>query len=149
MALSQMPLAYIDIRFFAHATEDLNRVVKAVETILPTDHLDNIVFRRKNLRGHHGNSITLLEAKIKRREIIKAFIDNLSTSLSELDKETLLSEIGSRVEKGSLYIRLDKQAALHGEVKLCTADPIRVRIRFRKKKLEDITKVCREMGILP
>jgi len=149
MALSQMPLAYIDIRFFAHATEDLNRVVKAAEIILPPDHLDNIVFRRKNLRGHHGNSITLFEAKIKRREIIKAFIDNLSTSLSELDKETLLSEIGSRVEKGSLYIRLDKQAALHGEVKLCTADPIRVRIRFRKKKLEDITKICREMGILP
>lgn len=149
MALSQMSLAYIDIRFFAHATEDLNRVVKAVETILPTDYLDNIVFRRKNLRGHHGNPITLFEAKIKRREITKAFIENLSTSLSELDKETLLSEIGSRVEKGSLYIRLDKQAALHGEFKLCTADPIRVRIRFRKKKLEDITNICREMGILP
>ncbi len=149
MALSQIPLAYIDIRFFAHATEDLNRVVKAAETIFPTDHLDNIMFRRKNLRGHHGNPIILFEAKLKRREIIKAFIENLSTSLSELDKETLLSEIGSRVEKGSLYIRLDKQAALHGEFKLCTADPIRVRIRFRKKKLEDITKICREMGILP
>jgi len=149
MALSQMPLAYVDIRFFAHATEDLNRVVKAAETILPTDHLDNIVFRRKNLRGHHGNPITLFEAKIKSREIIKAFIENLSTSLSELDKETLMSEIGSRVEKGSLYIRLDKQAAHHGEFKLCTSDPIHVRIRFRKKKLEDITKICREVGILP
>ena len=144
-----MPIAYIDIRFLAHATEDLNRVVKAAETILPTDYLDNVVFKRKNLRGHYGNPITLFEARIRRREIIKAFIENLSTGLSGLDKETLLSEIRLHVEKGSLYIRLDKQAALQGEFKLCTADPIRVRVRFRKEKLEDIVEVCREMGMLP
>ncbi|MFQ6081176.1 MAG: RNA-binding domain-containing protein [Candidatus Bathyarchaeia archaeon] len=144
-----MPVAYIDIRFFAHATEDLNRVVKAAETILPTDYLDNIVFKRRNLRGHYGNPITLFEARIKRREIIKAFIENLSTGLGGSDKETLLSEIGLHAEKGSLYIRLDKQAALQGEFKFCTADPIRVRIRFRKEKLEDIIEACREMGILP
>ena len=149
MVLSQVPIAYIDIRFFAHATEDLNRVVKAAETILPTDYLDNIVFKRKNLRGHYGNPIALFEVRIKRREIIKAFIESLSTGLSGLDKETLLSEIGSHVEKGSLYIRLDKQAALQGEFKLCTADPIRVRVRFRKEKLEDIVEVCQKMGILP
>jgi len=149
MVLSQVHIAYIDIRFFAHATEDLNRVVKAVETILPTDYLDNIVFKRKNLRGHYGNPITLFEARIKRREMVKAFVENLSTGLSGLDKETLLSEIGLHVEKGSLYIRLDKQAALQGEFKLCTADPFRVRVRFRKEKPEDIVEVCREMGILP
>jgi len=149
MVLSQVPIAYIDVRFFAHATEDLNRVVKAAETILPTDHLDDIVFKRKNLRGHYGNPITLFEARIKRREMVKAFVENLSTGLSGLDKETLLSEIGLHVEKGSLYIRLDKQAALQGEFKLCTADPIRVRVRFRKEKPEDIVEVCREMGILP
>ena len=149
MVLSQVPIAYIDIRFFAHATEDLNRVVKAVETILPTDYLDSIVFKRKNLRGHYGNPITLFEARIKRREMVKAFVESLSAGLSGLDKETLLSEIGLHVEKGSLYIRLDKQAALQGEFKLCTADPIRVRVRFRKEKPEDIVEVCREMGILP
>ena len=149
MVLSQVSIAYIDIRFFAHATEDLNRVVKAVETILPTDYLDDIVFKRKNLRGHYGNPITLFEARIKRREMVKAFVESLSTGLSGLDKETLLSEIGLHVEKGSLYIRLDKQAALQGEFKLCTADPIRVRVRFRKEKPEDIVEVCREMGILP
>jgi len=149
MVLSQVSIAYIDIRFFAHATEDLNRVVKAVETILPTDYLDDIVFKRKNLRGHYGNPITLFEARIKRREIVKAFVESLSAGLSGLDKETLLSEIGLHVEKGSLYIRLDKQAALQGEFKLCTADPIRVRVRFRKEKPEDIVEVCREVGILP
>ena len=144
-----MPIAYIDIRFFAHATEDVNKVIQAAQHILPADYVDGISFKRNRLRGHYGNPITLFETRIKGREIIKAFIENLSTSLSRLDKETLLSEIGLHVEKGSLYIRLDKQAALQGDFKLCADDPIRVRIRFRKAKLEDIVKVCREIGVLP
>lgn len=144
-----MPIAYIDIRFFAHATEDVNKVVQAAQHILPADYVDGILFKRNNLRGHYGNPINLFETRIKGKEIIKTFIENLSTSLSRLDKETLLSEIGLHVEEGSLYIRLDKQAALQGDFKLCASDPIRVRIRFRKKKLEDIVKVCREIGVLP
>lgn len=144
-----MPIAYIDIRFFAHATEDVNKVVQAAQRILPADYADGILFKRSSLRGHYGNPISLFETRIKGREMVKAFIENLSTSLSGSDKEALLNEIELHVEKGSLYIRLDKQAALQGDFKLCAADPIRVRIRFRKKKPEDIVKVCQEIGVLP
>lgn len=144
-----MPIAYIDIRFFAHATEDVNKVVQAAKRILPADYVDGILFKRSSLRGHYGNPISFFETRIKRREMAEAFIENLSTSLSGSDKETLLSDIELHVEKGSLYIRLDKQAALQGDFKLCAADPIRVRIRFRKKKPEDIVKVCQEIGVLP
>jgi len=149
MNSSARDITAIDIRVIAHATEDVNKVVQAAQRILPPDYVDGILFKRSSLRGHYGNPITLFETRIKGREMVKAFIENLSTSLSGLDKETLLSEIGLHVEKGSLYIRLDKQAALQGDFKLCAADPIRVRIRFRKKKLEDIIKVCREIGALP
>jgi len=143
-----MPIANIDIRFFAHATEDLNKVVEAAQHILPSNYIDDIIFKRDVLRGHYGNPITLLETKIKEKEVIKAIVEKLSRGLSELDKETLLKEITLHVEKGSLYVRLDKQAALEGKFKLCTADPIRLRIRFRKGKLEDIINICRELGIL-
>ena len=143
-----MPVAYIDIRFFAHATEDLDKVVEAVQRVLPSDHMEDIVFNKNNLRGHYGNPITLFEAKIKNKETIRALVENLSSHLSELDKETLRREIHLHVEKGSLYIRLDKQAALQGKLKLCTSDPIRLRIRFRKTKIEDIVKICRELGML-
>ena len=146
--MSQIPIAYIDIRFFAHATEDLDKVVEAVQRVLPSDYMEDIVFKKSNLRGHYGNPITLFEAKIKNKEIIRALVENLSSHLSELDKETLRREIHLHVEKGSLYIRLDKQAALQGKLKLCTSDPIRIRIRFRKRKIEDIVKTCRELGML-
>jgi len=143
-----MPIAYIDIRFFAHATEDLDKVVKAVQQILPSDRIDDIVFKRDNLRGHYGNPITLFETRIKEKEIIRAFVEKLSSHLDESDKEALREEIDLRVERGSLYIRLDKQAAFQGEFRLCTADPIRVHIRFKKTKIEDIVKTCRELGMI-
>jgi len=147
-SLSQMPIAYIDIRFFVHATEDLDKVIEAVQRVLPSDHIDDIIFKKDNLRGHYGNPITLFETRIKKRETIRAFVEHLSSRLDELDKETLRREIDLHVEKGSLYVRLDKQAALQGAIKLCTADPIRVRIKFRKTKMEEIVKLCRELGML-
>jgi len=145
-----LSIAYVDISFFAHATEDEGKVLEAVRHLLPsTVHVEDLMFRRSNLRGHHGNPITLFESKIKDKSIVKAVVENLASNLSALDKETLLNEIGLHLEKGSLYIRLDKQAAFEGSFKLTTADPIRFRLRFTKNKLEDVIEINREIGMLP
>jgi len=148
VSLPHKPITYIDIRFSAHATEDQNKVVEAVRRLLPTNHIDEIIFKKSNLKGHYRNPITIFETRIKKREIVKAVVETLSSGLSDLDKEALLREIGLHTEKGSLYVRLDKQAALEGEFKLCSADPVRMRIRFRTKKLENVIKTCRELGLL-
>lgn len=147
--LSQLPVAYVDIRFCAHATEDVDKVVKAVQNTLPSDHIEDITFKRSNLEGHYGNPITFFETRIKDKETVRALVKNLSANLSSLDKEELGRTINRCVEKGSLYIRLDKQAALQGKIKLVTSDPIHIRIRFRKSKIEDVIKICREIGMLP
>ena len=147
--MPQTPIAYVDIRFFAHATEDPEKVMEAVQQILPSDHIDNIAFKKNNLRGHYGNPISLFETRIKKKEIIQALVKHLFSNLSELDKGTLFREIDLHAEDGNLYLRLDKQAALQGELKLCIADPVRVRIRFRKKRVEDVVKICRELGMPP
>jgi len=147
--LSKMPIAYVDVSFFAHATEDEAKAIEATRILLPTSQLENIVFSRSNLRGHHGNPITLFETKIKEKDIVKAVAENLSSNLGALDKETLLREINLHVEKGSLYLRFDKQAAYLGTFKLGVADPIRVRLRFNKNQLEDVVQICKEIGMLP
>ncbi len=148
MALSQTLISYLDIRFFVHATEDSDKVFEAVHHLFPPDYVDDIVFKKSNLKGHYGNPIIIFETRIKEKEIIEDMVSSLSSGLSELDKEMLLREIDLHVKKGSLYIRLDKQAAFQGKFKLCSADPIRVHMRFKKRKLEDIIKTCRELGIL-
>jgi len=146
--LSQTLISYIDVRFFAHATENLDKVFEAVRRLLPPDYVDDIVFKKNNLKGHYGNPIVIFDTRIKEKEIIEGIVTVLSSGLGKLDKEMLLREIDLHVKKGSLYIRLDKQAAFQGEFKLCSADPIRVRIRFKKSKLEDIIKTCKEIGVL-
>jgi RNA binding exosome subunit len=146
--LSQLPVAYVDVRFCAHATEDVDKVVKAVQNILPIDHMEDISFRRSNLEGHYGNPITFFDARIKDKETVRALVENLSVNLSSLDKEELGRSIHRCVEKGSLYIRLDKQAALKDKIKLVTSDPIHIRIRFRKSKIEDVIQICREIGMI-
>lgn len=146
--MSHLPVAYINIRFFAHATEDLEKVVNAVQNILPRDSIEGIAFNRTNLEGHYGNPITLFEAKIKDKETIRALMENLSSNLSTLNKEELSRETERYIGEGSFYLRLDKQAAIQGKIRLVTSDPIRIRVRFRKSKIEDIIKICREIGVL-
>lgn len=146
--MPRTPMAYVDIRFSAHATEDPGRVVEAVRNILPPSFVDCVKFERSSLRGHYGNPIVLFETRIKGNKIVQALIENLASRLHEQDKESLFRNIDRHVGEGSLYLRLDKQAALHGEVRLCAADPVRVRVRFRKGKTEDIVRFCREVGML-
>jgi RNA binding exosome subunit len=146
--LPQLPIAYVDIRFCAHATEDPDKVMKAVYNIFPSDKTEEITFNKSSLEGHYGNPITFFETRIKDKETVRALVENLSANLGSLDKEELSRELNRCVEKGSLYLRLDKQAALQGKIKLVTSDPIRIRIRFRKNKLEDLTEICREIGML-
>ncbi len=147
--LSRLPIVYIDLRFSAHATEDPNKVLEAVRRILPTQYLDLIAFKRADLRGHYSNPIILFETRIKKKEIMKALMENFSSKLEDPEKEKLLREFDLHVGDGSLYLRLDKQAASMGELRLCAADPIRIRIRFRKRKTEDVLQFCKEFGMLP
>jgi RNA-binding protein len=146
--LPQLPIAYVDIRFCAHATEDQDKVMKAVYNIFSADQSEELTFNTSSVEGHYGNPITFFETRIKDKETVRALVENLSTNLSSSDKNELGKELYRCVEKGSLYLRLDKQAALQCKIKLVTSDPIRIRIRFSKNKLEDVTEICREIGML-
>lgn len=147
--MPQFPIAYIDVRFCVHATEDEENVLEAFHNLLPIENEeDAIEFTETATEGHYGNPITFFESRIKNKNTIKILVDNLSEKLSSLDKADLRETLERCFEKGSLYLRIDKQAALQNKIKLVSSDPIRLRIRFRKSKLEDATKVCEEIGLL-
>jgi RNA binding exosome subunit len=123
--------------------------MEAVQNVLPSSHMEDIIFERSNVEGHYGNPITFFDARIKNKETVNAIVENIAANLSSLDKEELDRTIDRYVEKGSLFIRLDKQAAFRGKTRFATSDPIRIRVRFRKNKTEDVIQICREIGILP
>jgi RNA binding exosome subunit len=146
---SRIPIGYIDIRVFAHATEDVDKVLNAVRNIFPSELIDIVAFRKSSLAGHHGNPIILFEARIKEKSAAQAVFEKLSLGLSMLDKEQLNNEIVQHLDKGNLYIRLDKQSAFLNELKLSSADPIHFRIHFKKHAQEEIMDICRKSGLLP
>jgi len=146
---SKIPIGYIDIRVFAHATEDMDKVLNAAHNIFPPELIDLVVFKKTSLTGHHGNPITLFEARIKDKNAAQTVFERLSLGLSTLDKEVLSSEIEQHLDRGNLYIRLDKQSAYLNELKLSQADPIHFRIHFKKHTQEEIIEICRKFGLLP
>lgn len=142
-------IQYIDLRVFAHATEDLEKVLSAARNILPVEAADSVVFKKTSLTGHHGNPIVLVETRIKDAKIVQAAFQRLGAGLSLLDKESLNDEIMQHVENGNLYLRLDKQSAFLNQLKLSTSDPIHLKIHFKKHGAQEILDICRKSGLLP
>ena len=146
--MPKVPITYIDVRAFTHATEDQEKVLKAIHNTLPAELIDKVIFKEKRLTGHHGNPIILFETKIK-KDAVSAVFEKLSSRLESLDKELLANEIKRHLDRGNLYIRLDKQSAFLNELRIGSVDPIHLRIHFRKHSPEEIIKVCRKSGMLP
>jgi hypothetical protein len=145
---SKIPVAYVDIRTFAHATEDLDKVLSAVHNALPAELIDSITFKKTGVTGHHGNPIVLLETRVKEKSAAQAVFRKMASGLNMLDKELLGIEIQNHLEKGNLYIRLDKQTAYLNELRLCQTDPIHFRVHFKRHDPEEVIAICREFGLI-
>ncbi|HEX9261264.1 MAG TPA: RNA-binding domain-containing protein [Candidatus Bathyarchaeia archaeon] len=146
---SRLPIGYIGIRVFAHATEDAEKVMTAVRRMLPETTGENVVFEKTVLTGHHGNPIVLLEAKLEDRLILPDVLQRIGNGLTALDKETLDSELKLHLEKGNLYLRFDKQQAFLGASRFSTNDPIHFKVHFKNRTADEIANLCRELGLLP
>lgn len=119
----------------------------AVKNIIPSHLEDEITFTKDVLQGHHDNSIILFKAIVRKESLMKDLIGYFFSKLEADDKKTLLSDVESRVdEKGNLYLRLDKQEAFHGNIRLGQTDPIHIRIRLHKKARENLHNTI--IGIL-
>ena len=146
-----MPASVVDIQveLIAHATEDLDKVLEAARAIFPPEVRDKVKFKMKSYKGHHGNPITFLRARVRDRDLAKAILAYIGSRLDEASREELGRGLGRRLSGGSLFIRLDKQWASLGQLRLCASDPIWIKVRFSSSKLADIIQACREAGLIP
>jgi hypothetical protein len=146
---SKPPIAYMDIRVFAHATEDQEKVQTAVRNLLPDELAQVIFFEKTDLAGHHGNPITLFTAKLTDKKMLLRALEKIGLGLNSLDKEELNDDLKLHLEKGNMYLRFDKQSAFLGAFKLSQNDPIHLKIHFKNKSSEQIVEVCKSSGLLP
>jgi RNA binding exosome subunit len=146
---SKPPIAYIDIRVFAHATENPEKVLTAVRNILPVELEENLSFQKSGLTGHHGNPILLFETRLTDKHMLPAVLQKIGTGLTALDKETLATDLKRHLEKRNLYLRFDKQSAFQGKPRFSQNDPIHFKIHFKNKTFDEIVEICREARLLP
>lgn len=145
---SKYPIAYVEIRTFSHATEDIEKVQKAVKNTIPDEPAEELTFAKNSLTGHHSNPIVFLEAKLTNRAALPLVLEKIAKELTPLDKEILSREFTQHVERHNLYLRFDKQNALLGRLTLSAIDPIHFKIHFKNKTPEEIEQICKKAGLL-
>lgn len=142
-------IGYIDIRVFAHATENEAKVETATKNLFPNELTESLVFGKNLLSGHHSNPIIMLTAKLSDRKLLPVALEKLGTNMSTLDKEQLNEDIKLHLEKSNLYLRFDKQSAFLGQPKLTQNDPIHLKIHFKDKTSDKVVELAKQFGLLP
>ena len=120
----------VRISTITHATEDPEKVAQAIRSLsLGETSLRFIINRAK---GHHGNEIATSVFTIRNAKNAEIFLKNIWSSLSQLDRTEVCSSLASRIDStGTMFLRIDKQAALKGRIRLENTDPVKIEISFR------------------
>jgi RNA binding exosome subunit len=145
---SKSPIGYIDIRVFAHATEDSEKVLDSVKNVLPIESRDDLFFKKKRLTGYYKNPIILYQTRLNDKGVLLNTLKYISINLDSLDKENLTKKIKIHLEKKNLYLRFDKQLAFNKTIKFSAKDPIHFKIHFKNKTSREIIELCTELGLL-
>ena len=136
--MPRVPFHYIDLRTFCYATEDEKRVEKALRQFLPAEfELDRV-----ENAGHHGDRIIIISARVETADGMRAVLDQLAT-LDAVDQ--VLEELDNRVDDNcSFFLRLDKQAAFNGLVRLGEGITLRAKVEAYPAKHEKAVANARE-----
>lgn len=134
----------------AHATEDIQKVERATEFLLTIVSRGQAQLNRQYLKGHYGNMIATVSAKLAAKALSPDLLGLLSRNLPESDKQFLGRDIENCVdEESGLYLRFDKQEACLRKVRLHQADPIRMKLKFVSGyKPQRIVDLCKESGLV-
>jgi RNA binding exosome subunit len=145
---SKTPIGYIDIRVFAHATEDPDKVLISVKNILPLELREDLRFKKNQLTGYYKNPILLYTTRLADKSVLLQTLRYISDHLTSLDKEELTDKIKIHLEKKNLYLRFDKQLAYGSTLKFSAKDPIHLKIHFKNKTTREIIELCKELGLV-
>jgi RNA binding exosome subunit len=140
-----VPVIRFSARVYIHATEDPEKVMKALLNIFPEDLRGELKISREGYEGHYGNPIIVVEATISDPSKAEKALRYIVSRLSEADRRYLAASLDDRVDKsGTLYIRLSKQQAYLGELRVFESDDvIRITVAFQGSRSKAIKEYHR------
>ncbi len=136
------PFHYLDLRAFCYATEDDARVEAALRTLLP----DEFPIDRSTTEGHHGDRIVVLEARVERADDVRTVLEHILATATVTELEHTLTE--RMDEDCAFFVRLDKQAAFRGSVRLGRGIQLRGKVEAypanREAAIENLARYLAE-----
>ncbi len=117
----------VEVSYLVHATEDRNKILSAVVALFGFMGEE----KAEVLEGHFGNVIVHVQHQITGEEAERAF-SAMVTKMPSSVRNRLKDEMGKYLDEHSaLYVRLDKQRLLAGELTFADSDAVRVRVKPR------------------
>ncbi|MDA4111714.1 MAG: hypothetical protein OK439_04195 [Thaumarchaeota archaeon] len=126
----EMEFSSVTVAFLVHSTEDYEKLMKLVIEKLGI-HEDE--FMTEKMHGYFGNQIESVKGHVigQRAQIVASTI---FSHLSKNSRIQLLSELEKSIdEHDSLYLRVDRQLLEDNEIFLSEEEPIRVKIKPKKR----------------
>ena len=131
---------YIEFQAYSHATEDLERVKKAMENLAGKE----LEFEISDAEGYYGNPIKILEAKMSRNQEMDDFFERLPGAFIK----ELREELDRRIDKRcNFFFRVDKGKAYEDEIVLTKGGnsiQVRARVESYPSRKETAVKKMRE-----
>lgn len=120
-----MAISSISYSTIAHSTEDLGRVGRALQALLPVSMRPTHQPSISEATGHHGNPIHLLALEIKGKTEPTDAFEYLLRLLPMADRLMIRDQIMTYWDgRSTVFLRLDKQSCLTGRPRLSTADDV-------------------------
>jgi RNA binding exosome subunit len=136
--MSNVPFHYVDLRTFCYGTEDDKRVEDALRAYLPKEY----DVERQVTTGHHGDRIVVLSARLENAADVRYVLGRL---VELPDYDDVIEELDDRIsEDCSLYLTLDKQAAVRGEIRRGDGIMLRAKVEAYPAKRESAVENARE-----
>ena len=114
----------VTIDVIIHATEDISKIYQSFKELLD---LKKENFTIHETTGHFDNPITMLNAKIIKKEA-QNFMKKLLGLLSVEQINELIEEIEERTVDSRFHMRLDKQELIKGNLRFREKDTIKIKI---------------------
>ncbi len=120
------------IQVLCHATEDEEKVMKAVENVVGIEMMDKMKITTNALKGYYGDPILMIKFETSDPETPMQIVRRVFSMLSEYERIDVIQNCLERGKHGGkLYIRLDKQAAYNNILRLSNKDSIRIEAAIR------------------
>jgi len=137
----KLPVSSALVSVHCHATEDEDKVLKALHAVIPT----GVKVERTGLEGHHGNPIIALTARITDREKLTEIWDRIVGSCGR----AIALQVDERTDDlCNLHLRFDKQKAFEGALVLTNGGDsiyLKLKIRTFPSKRENAIKLVKEL----